>query len=79
MVSMARSSPFLPFTAHLSSDEFLHALVNILAGEDQPIGDGQLSREIREVQRLYWKPPPMTELRSTGNMHTRRRVGAAIP
>jgi hypothetical protein len=54
--------------------EFVRELAAILDGG--PVGDGQLWRTIRELQRRFWKPPPPE--RSWVNAHTRRRVGEPL-
>ena len=56
-------------------DEFLRALAAAIDGRSD-IGDGELWRLIKDLQRLFFTPPPAE--RSRVNDHTRRRVGPAI-
>jgi hypothetical protein len=41
---------------HAARQAFLHDLSERLNGH-QTIGDGELYRIIKEVQRLHWRPP----------------------
>jgi hypothetical protein len=55
-------------------ERFLVALKNTLAGEPQPVGDGALWRSIRDLQKSFWKPPPVERPAE----HRRRKVGSAL-
>ena len=67
---MEACTPMLP----QDRDRFLRALADALGGEPQPLGDGQLHRAVRSLQRQYWRPPAIDhEAR-----HTTRRVGEPI-
>jgi hypothetical protein len=41
-------------------EPFLHAVARALQGRE-PLGDGEVFRTIREVQREFWHPPLGTE------------------
>lgn len=56
-------------------DPFVRTLHVALHGVPEPVGDGQLWRLVREVQRQFWKPPPPEK----PPVHHRRRVGEALP
>ena len=56
-------------------DEFLRALAGAIDGRSD-LGDGELWRLIRDLQRQFWTPPPPE--RSWANAHTRRRVGEPL-
>ena len=38
-------------------DPFLRALAAALCSEPQPLGDGQIFRAIKALQREHWRPP----------------------
>jgi hypothetical protein len=56
-------------------DEFLQALASAIDGRSD-IGDGELWRLVKDLQRQFWTPPPPE--RSWANAHTRRRVGEPL-
>jgi hypothetical protein len=65
---MAAAAPLLP----CDRDAVLRSLANILSGEHE-IGDGSLHRAIRSVQRQFFRPPVMVEVRHNS------KLGAPIP
>ena len=62
--------PLLP----VDRSAFLVALANVLRGEQQPLGDGQVARAIRSLQGRYFRPPTV----KNGASDTRRNVGPPL-
>jgi hypothetical protein len=61
---------------------FLEALAALLAGRDT-IGDGELGRVLRELQRQHFRPPTDTEIGVLDGQHKRTAraatAGRALP